>query len=209
LQGYPAANAGIRDGAKIISIDGENVRTFGQMREILMYNKDKEMRFVVDNKLSYDTLNVYVDNAGRIGVYTSHPVYELKKYDFFSAIKYGWEDAFEAMHSNIKGFGLIFSGKESVRENLSGPIGIAQAYGGVWNWERFWKLTAIISMVLAFVNILPIPALDGGHALFLLIEAITRRKLSDKFMEIVQIVGMLIIFGLMIFIIGNDIIKLF
>lgn len=205
----PAYNAGIRKGAKILYINGENIRSYGQMREILMYSKNDNLKFVVDNKMSYDTLDVHIDNSGKIGIYTSHPVYELKKYDFASAMKYGWNDAFEAVHSNIKGFGLIFSGKESARENLSGPIGIAKAYGGVWNWERFWKLTGIISMILAFVNILPIPALDGGHALFLFIEAITRRKLSDKFMEVVQIIGMIILFGLMIFIIGNDIINLF
>lgn len=209
LSGSFAERGGIRSGAKIVAINNENLFSFGQMREILMYNKDSVLKFIVDNKISYDTLFIQVDSTSRIGVFASIPKYNLAKYNFLSAMKYGWADAFESVHANMKGFALIFSGKEKAKDNLQGPIGIAKAYGGVWDWARFWKLTGIISMILAFVNILPIPALDGGHALFLLIEAVTRKKLSDKFMEVVQIIGMLILFALMIFIIGNDIINLF
>ncbi|PLX08926.1 MAG: RIP metalloprotease RseP [Marinilabiliales bacterium] len=205
----PADKAGIKPGSKILSIDNRPINTFGELREVLMLEKGKEMSFVVDSKVSVDTFDIMIDSTGKMGIYTSFPVFETKEYTLRTAMKYGWSDAFESLNANIKGFGLIFSGKEKARDNLQGPIGIAKAYGGVWDWSKFWRLTGIISMILAFVNILPIPALDGGHAMFLMIEAITRRKLSDKFMEVVQIIGMVILLALMVFVIGNDIINLF
>ena len=90
---------------------------------------------------------------------------------------------------------------------MQGPIGIATIYGGIWDWRRFWLITGLLSMVLAFMNILPIPALDGGHMIFLSIESITRKKFSDKFMERAQIMGMVILLALMAYTIGNDIWK--
>ena len=102
---------------------------------------------------------------------------------------------------------FIFTGKEKASDSLQGPIGIATIYGGVWDWYRFWTITGLLSMVLAFMNILPIPALDGGHVVFLVIEAVTRRKFSDKFMERAQVTGMVILLSLMVFTIGNDIWK--
>lgn len=207
--GMAADNAGMQPNSKIISIDNTTVRSFGHMREILMFNKGKEMQFVMESKLSLDTLMVMVDSTSKIGIYTSMPEYNMEAYTFSSAMKYGWIDAFESLNANIKGFGLIFKGKEKAKDNLQGPIGIAKVYGKVWDWSKFWRLTGIISMILAFVNILPIPALDGGHSLFLIIEVITRRKLSDKFMEVVQIIGMVLLLVLMVFVIGNDIVNLF
>ncbi len=209
VQDMPIAKCNLKPGAKIISIDGDVVKSFGQMREILYYNKGKEMEFVFDNRISVDTFLLQIDSTAKLGIYTPLPVFESKRYNFFTALKYGWVDAYEVLKANIKGYELIFSGKEKAKDSLQGPIGIAKIYGGVWNWAKFWRLTAIISMILAFVNILPIPALDGGHALFLTIEAVTRRKLSDKFMEVVQIIGMILLLGLMILVIGNDIINLF
>lgn len=205
----PIAKAGINHGAKILSINNSEISSFGQLRETLAQNKSKEATFIFDNVTGIDTVILKVDSLGKIGIYTPMPKFEPKKYTFFTALKYGTSDAFEVVRSNIKGYGLIFSGKEKAKDNLQGPIGIAKVYGAVWDWSKFWKLTGIISMILAFVNILPIPALDGGHALFLIIEVITRRKMSDKFMEIVQVIGMVILLALMVLVIGNDIINLF
>lgn len=209
VQNMPIAKCNLKPGAKIISIDNEVVKSFGHMREILYYNRGKEMEFVFDNRISLDTFLLQIDSTAKLGIYTPLPIFESKPYSFFTALKYGWVDAYEVLKANIKGYELIFSGKEKAKDSLQGPIGIAKIYGGVWNWAKFWRLTAIISMILAFVNILPIPALDGGHALFLTIEAVTRRKLSDKFMEVVQIIGMILLLGLMVLVIGNDIINLF
>jgi regulator of sigma E protease len=205
----PIGKLGLKKGAKIVSINREIIKSFGQMREILYYNKGRDMVFIFDNLGTMDTATIPIDSTGRLGIFTALPEFNRTKYTFFTALMYGWKDAFEVVNSNIKGYGLIFSGKEKARDNLQGPIGIAKVYGAEWNWSKFWRLTGIISMILAFVNILPIPALDGGHSLFLIIEVITRRKMSDKFMEVVQVIGMVILLALMVLVIGNDIINLF
>jgi regulator of sigma E protease len=121
----------------------------------------------------------------------------------------GAERAFGIVFVQLKAFKKIFSGELSFQKSLSGPIGIAQAYGGTWDWERFWRMTGLLSMVLAFMNLLPIPALDGGHVVFLTYEMVSGRKPSDKFLEVAQKIGMVLLLGLMVFIFANDIFKLF
>ncbi|MCC6817954.1 MAG: site-2 protease family protein, partial [Bacteroidia bacterium] len=93
-------------------------------------------------------------------------------------------------------------------KSLMGPIQLAKVFGDQWIWEKFWALTGLLSLVLAFMNLLPIPALDGGHVLFLLVEMIIRRPLSDKFMSVMQVIGMVLLLSLMVFAFGNDIYKL-
>ncbi|MBK9554374.1 MAG: site-2 protease family protein [Bacteroidetes bacterium] len=103
----------------------------------------------------------------------------------------------------------MFRGDIPARESISSPIGITKLFAPKWDWTSFWILTALLSMVLAFMNLLPIPALDGGHIMFIAIESITGRKLSDKFMERAQLVGMILLLSLMVFAVGNDIVKMF
>ena len=129
-------------------------------------------------------------------------------YSFAESIPLGTERAFTTLAVQIKAFGKIISGALSAQESLSGPIGIMQAFGNTWDWERFWQLTGVLSLVLAFMNLLPIPALDGGHVMFLSYEIISRRKPSDKFLETAQKVGMVFLLALMVFIFANDIMKL-
>ncbi len=205
----PADKAGIRPNSHLLEIDNAEVKSFGQMRDLLKYNKGKTLEFLLSANGNQYTANVEIDSLGKIGVYVAPPKYNTQEYTFATAMKYGWKDAMETVYANIKGFGLIFSGKEKAKDSMQGPIGIAKVYGPVWDWARFWKLTGIISVILAFMNILPIPALDGGHVLILAIEAITRRKLPNKAMDIIQRIGLLILLALMIFVIGNDIINLF
>jgi len=207
-EGMAADRAGVKSGSRLLRIGDAEIKSFGQMRELLAECKDTTLNFTFNLKGSDYTAPIEIDSLGKIGVYVL-PHYETKDYTLSSAMKYGWRDALQTLYANIKGFGLIFSGKESARESLQGPIGIAKVYGPIWNWERFWKLTGIISIILAFMNILPIPALDGGHVLLLSIEAITRRRIPDKVMDIIQRIGILILLLLMIFIIFNDIINLF
>ena len=102
----------------------------------------------------------------------------------------------------------MFKGELDPRKSLGGPLQIGIMFGDQWDWERFWGFTAMISIVLAFMNLLPIPALDGGHVLFLLVEMIIRRPLPEKFMYVMQVIGMIILFALMIFIFGNDIFQI-
>lgn len=128
-------------------------------------------------------------------------------YGFIESIPLGAKRAFTTLFTQVRAFGKIFSGVLNPRESLSGPIGIMDAFGTEWDWERFWSLTGVLSLVLAFMNLLPIPALDGGHVMFLSYEMISRRKPSDKFLENAQKVGMVILLTLMVLIFTNDIIK--
>jgi regulator of sigma E protease len=130
-------------------------------------------------------------------------------YSFGESIPKGTEKAFSTLAVQVKAFGKVVTGGLSPKESLSGPIGIMQAFGHEWDWLRFWSLTGVLSLVLAFMNLLPIPALDGGHVMFLSYEIISRRKPSDKFLENAQKVGMVFLLALMVFIFANDIIKLF
>lgn len=208
LDGYNAEKAGLLGGDKIVAINNLPVSTYGAFKEVLNKHIGDTLFMEVQRASGIVNRSVPVDSTGKIGIWAPIPDYELRKYTFFKAMHYGSSDAFEGIWVNIKGFKLVFKGTEKAR-NLSGPIGIAKVYGGTWDWYRFWSITGMISMVLAFINILPVPALDGGHALFTFIEAITRRKFSDKFMEITQYIGLVLLLLLMTFVIGNDIINLF
>ncbi|GAC1494574.1 MAG: hypothetical protein NVS1B13_24940 [Flavisolibacter sp.] len=135
---------------------------------------------------------------------------EKKQYTLTEAIPAGIRYGVNRLKDYIKGIRLLFTSKEhKVSDNLGGIISIGKTFGGSWDWERFWTMTALFSIILAFMNILPIPALDGGHALFTLFEMITGRKPSDKFMEYAQMVGMVLLLGLMLYAFGLDIWRLF
>lgn len=130
-------------------------------------------------------------------------------YGFGESIGKGTARAFGVITTQLKAFKKIFTGQISLKNSLSGPIGIAKAYGGNWDWIRFWTMTGLLSMVLAFMNLLPIPALDGGYVMFLLYEMITGREPSEKFFETSLKIGFAILIVLMIFVFYNDIAKLF
>lgn len=156
---------------------------------------------------------VQLNEAGKMGI-ANKTVDKFftttkKTYSFGQAIHVGTKKCFETLDKYITGLKQIFSGKVKASESLGSVISIGNTFPGVWDWERFWTLTGIFSIILAFMNILPIPALDGGHALFTLIEMITGRKPSDKFMEYAQTVGMVLLLGLMAYALGLDFWRLF
>ena len=132
-----------------------------------------------------------------------------RDYSFWEAIPAGIRMGVNQLGSYVKQLKLLFSQGDTAYKSVGGMASIANIFPGIWNWESFWSLTALISIMLAVVNILPIPALDGGHVLFLLYEVITRRKPSEKFMEYAQMAGMVFIFGLFILANVNDVIKFF
>jgi regulator of sigma E protease len=210
--GEPAEKAGFKEGDKIIAINGEKILDGDALSGALDKAKGKTVDLTIKRGDSTLVLIPQVKTEGKIGVgydvsYDINPSYKPEPYTIASAFTFGYSDAVEALVSNAKGLGKIFTGKEKATDSVQGPIGIAQIYGGVWNWPRFWAITGLLSMVLAFMNMLPIPALDGGHVIFLAVESITRRKLSDKFMERAQVVGMVLLLALMVFAIGNDVWK--
>ena len=135
--------------------------------------------------------------------------YKTTQYSFLESIPAGISKGYRAVGDYLKQFKLLFSPKTKAYESLGGFIAIGNIFPSVWDWESFWNLTAFLSIILAVMNILPIPALDGGHVLFLLYEIVTGRKPSDKFLEYAQIAGMVLLFTLLIYANGNDLIKLF
>jgi len=133
-----------------------------------------------------------------------------KTYPFGEAVAKGTEQAFDIVWLNIAGFGKMFKGELNPANAVQGPIGMAQSlFGAQWNWENFWRMTGVLSMALAFMNLLPIPALDGGHVVFLLYEMISRRKPNDKVLERAQMVGMALLLTLIVLVFFNDIRNLF
>jgi regulator of sigma E protease len=208
VPGKGAEKGGMLPNDKIISLDTFNINCFGDFSENIHKYSGKTVVIKVIRSDSIIPLNVFVDKSDLIGISHKMP-YKITDYNFLSALKFGYSDAIEVLSSNAKGLGKVVSGKIKARDSFGGPIAIAQIYGAIWDWSKFWFITGLLSMILALMNILPIPALDGGHVIFLIIEAVSGRKFSDNFMEKAQIVGMIIIFSLMVFAIGNDLFKLF
>jgi regulator of sigma E protease len=131
-------------------------------------------------------------------------------YTFFESIPAGFNRCWETLSKYIRNLKQLFTSSEvRVRDSLGSVISIGNIFPGEWDWQSFWTLTAVFSIILAFMNVLPIPALDGGHALFTLYEMITGHKPSDKFMEYSQMVGMILLLGLMAYALGLDFWRLF
>ncbi len=208
MKGSPAANAGLMDGDSIIQLAGQSITFFDQLQSGLKANAGNKVNLQLIREGKNVQLEVLVNKDGTIGFYPkieSLPT-ETKKYGISEALPAGYRLASKTITDNVKGFGRVFSGEIPASKSFGGPIAIAKKmYGGVWDWYRFWMTTALLSIVLAFMNILPIPALDGGHVLFLLIEIIRGKPVGDKFMLIAQYAGMAILIALMVFIFGNDI----
>jgi regulator of sigma E protease len=212
--GENAFKAGLKNDDNILAVDGQKILSDDFFKEYIASKKGETVLLSIEREKKTQDITVNVSSKGTIGIsYSPEPVinkdYKLAAYTFATALKYGTSDAVETLVSNAKGFKKLFNGEEKFQDSVQGPIGIAKIYGSIWDWPRFWYLTGLLSMVLAFMNILPIPALDGGHVVFLLIEAITRKKFSDSFMEKTQVAGMVLLLALMVFVIGNDIWKIF
>ncbi len=206
--GTGAEKMGIAAGDQIIAVNGRPISYFDEMQAALQQVKNQSVSLVRRRGAQLDTLSVPVSADARIGIAVK-PLLEpvRREYGFMEAFSRGTSRAFGAVIVNAKALGKMFTGEVSTK-NVSGPIGMAKIYGNQWDWVKFWSITGLISMILAFMNLLPIPALDGGHVVFLLYEMVSGRAPSDKFLEYAQKVGMVILLGLMVFAIGNDILKL-
>ena len=203
-----AEQAGITEGDQILSVDGNPITYFDEMQTALRQAKNQSVSLVRRRGAQLDTLTVSVSEEARIGIVITPLLEPVRKaYGFTESLSRGTSRAFGAVIVNAKALGKMFTGEVSTK-NVSGPIGMAKIYGNQWDWVKFWSITGLISMILAFMNLLPIPALDGGHVVFLLYEMVSGRAPSDKFLEYAQKVGMVILLGLMVFVIGNDILKL-
>src|SRR5690606_11188704 len=206
--GKAAEKAGLQPNDQIFAVNNEATPYFQVFKERLEENKGEVVELGVLRNHDTLSLSVPVSDEGTIGLAAKFLLNYVKvDYTLPEAVAVGTQTAFNAVFSQVKAFGKIFRGEVSATKSLSGPIGIAQMFGGVWDWQHFWFLTGLLSMILAFMNALPIPALDGGHSVILLFEMISGHKPSDKFLEKAQVVGMVLLLGLMAFAIFNDVWK--
>lgn len=207
-----ASKMGFVKGDSIVAVNGVKVPFFDQFRALIKSNINKPIAITVIRGGAEVSLQGNVPADAMLGIGINHD-YSIKSfttnYSLMEAFPIGAKKAFTVITDNAKGFGKIFKGEVRADKALSGPIGIATLFGTEVDWIRFWSLVGMLSMALAFMNLLPIPALDGGHVLFLLIEMIQGKPLSEKFLEKAQMVGFFILLALMVFIFGNDIFKLF
>ena len=210
IAGSNAEKANLKKGDQIISVNGSSVLFMDELKPILKDSANKTIEITVLRSNDTIKINALVTADGTLGF---APVIDFKlesiQYGLFESLPIGASKAISTLTDNVKGLGKVVKGEVAATKAVQGPIGIASIYGATFNWTKFWTLTAILSMILAFMNILPIPALDGGHSVFLLIEMALGRPLSDKFMERAQMVGFVILVALMVFAFGNDIWKLF
>jgi regulator of sigma E protease len=210
---FPAVKAGLQRGDKILAVNNKPVPFYHEFKKEITSNKNKTVGISVLR--GSDTLQkqLNIPSSGIIGVYngSADSLFEVKKikYGFFEAIPAGVKKSFETLEGYWLQLKLIFSGKVNTNESLGSVISIGKMFPDEWDWYSFWSLTAFFSLVLALMNILPIPGLDGGHALFTIVEMITGRKPSDKFMEYAQMAGMVLLLGLMAYALGLDIFRLF
>lgn len=209
--GSNAVKAGLKKGDSIVMANNHPVVFYDELQTQLLANKGKKVVLGVRRNQQLVTLNALVTPEGKLGFYrakTDFPDIKTVKYGFFEAFPIGAERAWGTFRDNAKGIGKIFKGDVAPGKAVSGPVAIANLFGGTVDWVHFWTLVGFLSMVLALMNLLPIPALDGGHAVFLIIEMIKGKPLSDRFLERAQIVGFVILVTLMVFVFGNDIVKL-
>lgn len=208
-----AEKAGMKLNDAIVGLNGNYIGYFAEFHDSIQRYKNQKV--VVMVKRGADTLQIpmQLGKNGILGVYNKDPkdffTLDQKKFSFIEAIPAGFVRTWQGIDNYLKQLRLIFSPKVKAYENVGGFGTIASIFPAQWHWESFWRLTAFLSIMLAILNILPIPALDGGHVLFLVYEIVARRKPSDKFLEYAQIVGMVILLGILILANGNDILRLF
>jgi len=212
----PAYKAGMKPGDEIIGMNGKEVRFWDQyIDEMSRVMPGDTVDLLINREGQRMDFKIIPDDDGLIGVKRLandtllYRVYDevVLKYSFFGSIPVGIKKGVETTKKYLKSLEKLFQVKKyKAHESLGGFITIGKIFSPTWDWQSFWNLTAFLSIMLAIMNLLPIPALDGGHVMFLVYEIITGRKPGDKFMEYAQIVGMIILFALLIYANTNDII---
>lgn len=204
-----AALAGFKKGDRLVSLESDSILFFQQFSRLFKENKGKTVSvgFVRNGKL--DSANVIVKEDGSIGAYyqPQYTYFDISKqeFGFIESWGQGWNRTISVLGNYVKQFRLIFS--KVGASKMGGFASIGKMYPSSWDWEAFWTTTAVISVILAFMNLLPIPVLDGGYILFILWEMITGKKVGDKFMQRALTIGMYFVLALLIFSNGNDIVR--
>lgn len=210
-QKSPAAVAGMLPGDSIVSVNSQSTPTFTEVATLFNQNKNKEIQVGFYRAGSLQSLTMPVDSLGKIGIAVKAPaeMFDLVtvKYGFFESFPAGITKGINTLKGYMSDMKYVFT-KEGA-SSIGGFGAIGGLFPATWDWQLFWERTAWLSVILAFMNILPIPALDGGHVMFLLYEVIARRKPSDQFLEYAQMVGMFLLFALLLYANGNDIVRYF
>jgi len=209
----------LKKGDQIIEINGQKTPYYDQIKAILDSNKNKKLSVVILRDNVPVKLDLKVTENGKIGVQLNGNYQEAKKrgyldlvtkkYSFLEAIPVGFKKTKQTFLSYINQLKMIINPKTGAYKGVGGFITIVKIFPNTWDWVRFWTITAFLSIMLAVLNVLPIPALDGGHAMFTIYEMITGRKPNDKFLEYAQIVGFILLLTLVLLVNGNDIFKFF
>lgn len=209
IPGKPAIDAGFKHGDRIVAVDGESTPYIFDVIPAINKNKGKSIPVTVMRDDVVQDIQVAVAEEGMIGIgpKNERKLFEthVRTYGFFESIPAGINEAVSTLTSYVRQFKLIFS--EAGAKQLGGFGTIGNLFPPVWDWQAFWSMTALLSVILAFMNILPIPALDGGHVMFLLYEMITGRKPSEKFLEKAQIIGFVILIVLLLYANGMDVFR--
>jgi len=207
--GLPAAKVNLQTGDSIIGINGKSLTIYQDVVKELDASRNTQIDLNYVRKGTVMMTKIQLDETAKLGVRPFSPAVYLTinhiQYGFFESMPAGVKYCWKTLTSYVKQFKLVFT-KEGSKQ-LGGFGSIGKMFPKVWDWQVFWSMTALLSVILAFMNFLPIPALDGGYVLFLIYELITRKKPNEKFLEYAQTVGMLLLFGLLIFANGNDIFK--
>ena len=213
MENSAAQAGGLQTGDVIVGINDLRTPYYQDFVNNIKRYKNQDIVVKVVRKSDTLGLPMHLREEAVIGAYLA-PIansfaLETKEYSFLQAIPAGFSKTFKELGDYWKQVKLIFSPKTKAYESVGGFISIGKIFPDTWNWSLFWRMTAFLSIALAVMNILPIPGLDGGHVLFLLFEIITRKKPSDKFMEIGVTVGLILVLALVVLANGNDIIRLF
>jgi regulator of sigma E protease len=209
-KGSAAEKVGLKAGDKIASINGKKISYYQELYPLIRKEANKKISLELIRDGKTIEISPVVSKDSTIGFRPKSLLNTIiTKYTVGEAIGSGTKDAWAVIPQQINGFARIFKGHIKASNALSGPIELTEMFGSIWNWEHFWRLTGLLSMALAFMNALPIPAIDGGHVVILLYEMISGRKPSEKIQERIQMVGTFILLALMVYVIGNGILKKF
>ncbi|MDE5695413.1 MAG: RIP metalloprotease RseP, partial [Alistipes sp.] len=202
--------AGLQKGDEIIAVDDRQGLEFFDYRAYLKLHAGQEVRIAALRGADTVELTLPVDSEGRLGVIAAAPYTpRTRHYTFWQSVPAGFRKAGRTIASYWQQLKLIAQPKTELYKEVGGFLSIGSIFPGSWNWQDFWAKTAFLSIILAVMNILPIPGLDGGHAIFTFWEMITGRKVSDKVLEAAQYVGLILILALLLYANGNDIYRFF
>lgn len=208
MAGSPNIEAGVQRGDRIIAVDTLKVDFVQDARQILLAHAGGEVEVLLQRDADTLSVPLQVDSLGRIGVYMAFPGLQVKKYSVLGAIPAGCEMAFDTIGGYLRDLRLVANPSTQAYKSVGSFIAIGQVFPSAWDWYAFLQILALLSIMLGVMNLLPIPGLDGGHIVFLIFEMVSGRKPSDRFLMVMQMVGMFLLLMLMMLAFGNDITRL-